>query len=279
VAGERNDVNVAGVIGSPVAHSLSPAIHNAAFQAAGLDWAYVAFEVAPGRAGAALDAVRVLGIRGLSVTTPHKEDVADGVDALAAAAATLHSVNTVVVTDSGCLVGHSTDGDGCVAALAAAGVDVAGAAVAVVGAGAAARSVIDALGRGEARDVAVVNRTAGRAEEAARLTAVARVGSADDIAAADVVVNATSVGFGTDEVPFDPALLRPGHAVADLVYHPLETALLRAASAAGCTVIDGLATLIHQAVLQNELWTGLRPDPGVMRAAALAELRRRAGGA
>jgi shikimate dehydrogenase len=270
-------VNVAAVIGSPVAHSLSPAIHNAAFRAAGLDWVYVAFEVAPGRAGAALDAVRVLGVRGLSVTTPHKEDVADGVDALAPAAATLHSVNTVVVTDSGCLVGHSTDGDGCLAALAAAGVAVAGAAVAVVGAGAAARSVIDALGRGGADDIAVVNRTAARGEEAARLTAAARVGSADDITAADVVVNATSVGFGTDGLPFDPGLLRPRHAVADLVYHPLDTALLRAASARGCTVVDGLATLIHQAVLQEELWTGHRPDPGVMRDAARAELRRRDG--
>jgi shikimate dehydrogenase len=268
-------MNVTAVIGSPVAHSLSPAIHNAAFRAAGLDWVYVAFEVAPGRAAAALDAMRVLGLRGLSVTTPHKEDVAEAVDALAAAAAALHSVNTVVVTESGCLVGHSTDGDGCVAALAAAGVNVSGTGVAVVGAGAAGRSVIDALGRSGARDIVVVNRTAARAEEAAELAAPARVGSATDIAASDVVINATSVGFGTDELPFDPALLRPEHVVADLVYHPRDTALLRAASSRGCTVVDGLAMLIHQAVLQEELWTGNRPDSGVMREAALAELRRR----
>jgi shikimate dehydrogenase len=154
-------------------------------------------------------------------------------------------------------------------------VDVSGAAVAVVGAGAAGRSVVDALGRGGARDVAIVNRTAARAEEAAWLNGTARVGSAADIAAADAVINATSVGFGTAELPFDPALLRPGQAVADLVYHPLHTALLRAASDRGCTVVDGLAMLIHQAVLQEELWTGLRPDPGVMRDAALVELRRR----
>jgi shikimate dehydrogenase len=276
VAGERNDVvNIAAVIGSPVAHSLSPAIHNAAFRAAGLDWVYVAFDVAPGRGAAALDAMRVLGLRGLSVTTPHKEDVAEAVDALAAAAAALHSVNTVVATDSGCLVGHSTDGDGCVDALSTVGVDVGGAAVAVVGAGAAARSVVDALGRRGAAEIAVVNRTAARAEEATRLAAAARVGSSADIAAADVVVNATSVGFGTDELPFDPALLRPEHVVADLVYHPLDTALLRAAADRGCTVVDGLAMLIHQAVLQEELWTGQRPDPRIMREAALAELRRR----
>ncbi len=266
---------IAAVIGSPVAHSLSPAIHNAAFRAAGLDWVYVGFDVAPGRAAAALDAARVLGLRGLSVTTPHKEDVAEAVDALAAAAAALHSVNTVVVTDSGCLVGHSTDGDGCLDALAAVGVDVSGAAVAVLGAGAAGRSVIDALGRRGAGEIAVVNRTAARAEEAVQLAATARVGSATDIAASDIVINATSVGFGTDGLPFDTALLRPEHVVADLVYHPLDTALVRAASDRGCTVVDGLATLIHQAILQEELWTGHRPDPGVMREAALVELRRR----
>jgi shikimate dehydrogenase len=268
-------MNIAGVIGSPVAHSLSPAIHNAAFRAAGLDWVYVAFEVAPGRAAAALDAMRVLGLCGLSVTTPHKADVAEAVDALAPAAAALHSVNTVVASESGCLIGHSTDGDGSIAALAAAGVDVGGAAVAVIGAGAAGRSVVDALGRSGARDVAVVNRTAARAEDAARLAEAARVGSDADVAAADVVVNATSVGFGTDELPLDPTLLRAEQVVADLVYHPLETALLRAAADRGCAVVDGLAMLIHQAVLQEELWTGHRPDPAVMREAALAELRRR----
>jgi shikimate dehydrogenase len=269
-------MNVAGVIGSPIAHSLSPAIHNAAFQAAELDWVYVAFEVAPGQAAAALDAMRVLGLRGLSVTTPHKADVADAVDALAPAAAALHSVNTVVAAESGCLIGHSTDGDGCVAALAAAGVNVNGVAVAVIGAGAAGRSVVDALGRSGARHVAVVNRTAARAEDAVRLAPAAKVGSAVDLADADVVINATSVGFGADELPFDPNLLRSEQVVADLVYHPLETALLRAASDRGCTIVDGLSMLIHQAVLQEELWTGHRPDPTVMREAALAELRRRA---
>jgi shikimate dehydrogenase len=268
-------MNIAALIGSPVAHSLSPAIHNAAFDAAGLDWVYVAFEVAPGRGAAALDAMRLLGLRGLSVTTPHKEDVAAAVDALAPAAAALRSVNTVAATDSGCLVGYTTDGDGVVGALAAAGIGVAGAVVAVVGAGAAGRSVIDAVERGGAGDIIVVNRTADRAEEAARLAPAARVGAVADVAAADVVVNATSVGLGSDEMPFDPGLLRAEQVVADLVYHPLATALLRAARDRGCRTVDGLETLVHQAVRQQELWTGRRPDPAVMRAAALAELASR----
>ena len=95
-----------------------------------------------------------------------------------------------------------------------------------------------------------------------RSAPVARVGGPDDVTRADIVVNATSVGMGTDDVPFDPALLRPGQVVSDLVYHPLETALLRAAASAGCTTVDGLGMLVHQAILQQDLWTGNRPDPG-----------------
>lgn len=267
---------VAAVIGHPVAHSLSPALHNAAFAAGGLDWTYVAFDVAPGAARGALDAMRTLGIGGLSVTMPHKSDVAAAVDELAPAAAALRSVNTVARTDGGRLVGHSTDGDGFVSWLAASGATVEGSRVVVVGAGAAARSVVDALGRAGATDIAVLNRTPSRAAEAAELAAAGRSGSLDDVAGADIVVNATSVGMGTDELPFDPALLRPGQVVADLVYHPLETALLAAARAAGCTPVDGLGMLVHQAVLQQVLWTGVRPDPAIMRAAAEAELARRA---
>ena len=262
------------MIGSPIGHSLSPAIHNAAFAAGGLDWVYVAFEVAPGDGARAIDAMRVLGIAGLSVTTPHKLDVAAAVDSLSPAASTLRSVNTVVRSADGELVGHSTDGDGFVASLADAGVGVAGAAVTVVGAGAAARSLIDALGRAGAADVVVVNRTASRADEAASLTAVARVGTAADIPAAAIVVNATSVGFGTDEVPFDPGVLHVGQVVADLVYLPLRTTLLDAASERGCRTVDGLGMLVHQAALQQQLWTGIRPDVAVMREAAISTVER-----
>jgi shikimate dehydrogenase len=267
-------MQVAAVIGHPVGHSLSPAMHNAAFATAGLDWTYVAFDVAPGAAAEAVAAMRALGIAGLSVTMPHKEAVAAAVDLLDPAAAALRSVNTVVLHD-GRLVGHSTDGDGFVDWLRASAVEVTGATVAIVGAGGAARSVIDALGRAGAGAVVVVNRTPARAAEAAELAPVARIGTSDDIATADVVVNATSVGMGTDELPFEVAHLRPGQVVADLVYHPRDTALLGAARTAGCTAVDGLGMLVHQAVRQQVLWTGVRPDPAVMRAAAEAELARR----
>jgi shikimate dehydrogenase len=176
------------------------------------------------------------------------------------------------------LVGHNTDGDGFVDALRAdAGVDPEGRRVAVVGAGGAARSVVEALGRAGAADVAVVNRTPDRAAAAAALAgSVGRVGTRADLTAAELVVNATSVGMGTDELPFDVGLLRVGQVVADLVYLPMQTALLRGAAAAGAQVVDGLGMLIHQAARQFTLWTGVEAPVAAMRSAAEAELVRRA---
>jgi shikimate dehydrogenase len=274
---------VAGVIGWPVAHSLSPALHNAAFSASGADWVYVALPVEPGRAVDALDAMATFGIAGLSVTMPHKADVAAAVDTVSPAAQALRSVNTVVRQADGTLVGHSTDGAGFVASLRCdAGFDPTGRSVVVLGAGAASRSVIDALATAGVARIAVVNRTAATAEEAASLAPdVASVCPTSELSAvvreADLVVNATSIGMGSSDVPLDTELLRPGQLVADLVYHPLETALLAAARARGCDVLDGLGMLVHQAAIQQELWTGSSADVAVMRAAALAELDRRAG--
>lgn len=265
------------VIGSPVRHSLSPTLHNAAFAAAQLDWVMVAFEVARGSGAAAVDAMRTFGVRGLAVTMPHKTDVAAAVDVVDPAAEALGSVNTVVLRDDGSTFGASTDGEGFVASLRTHGIDPAGARVALLGAGAGARAVIDALGRAGVADVAIVNRTPENARRAARLAAQARTGGLDDIRTADIVVNATPVGMGTEEMPCDPALLGPHQIVADLVYHPLETALLRAARDVGARGVDGLGMLVHQAVLQHELWTGERPDPEVMRAATQGELSRRHG--
>lgn len=268
---------MAAVIGSPVAHSLSPAIHRAAFDAAGVDWTYAALEVAPGAGHDAVAAMRTLGIGGLSVTMPHKEAVADAVDRLDPAARSLHSVNTVS-WDGDQLLGSSTDGAGFVASLAAAEVNVDGAKVAVIGAGGAARSVIDALARAGASDITVLNRTLDRAEAAAALTPVASPGIISDISRADIVVNATSVGMGDDEsLPCDPDLFRDGQVVADLIYHPLETRWMAAAAERGTRTVDGLGMLVHQAALQQRIWLGDDAviDTLAMRAAALRALERR----
>lgn len=267
---------LAAVIGSPVRHSLSPALHNAAFRQLAVDWVYTAFEVAPGRAQAAVDAMRALGLGGLSVTMPHKEAVAQAVDSLDPAAAALRSVNTVVPQADGTLKGYSTDGAGFVASLAAAGVSVAGRSVCVLGAGAAGRSIIDAVARAGASRLVVVNRTAEAAEAAVELAgAVGSVGTPADVTDAEIVVNTTSVGMNTDELPCDAGLLHSGQVVADIVYHPRDTALLRAAATAGATPVQGLGMLVHQAALQQQLWHGMLPDVAVMEAAAERELAAR----
>ena len=268
---------LAAVIGHPVRHSLSPAIHNAVFEASGLDWWFTRFDVLPGGAAAAIAAMPVLRIGGIAVTMPHKEQAAASVDDVDVAAERLRSVNTVVLRDDGSTFGASTDGDGFVNSLRAAEVTVTDRRVVVLGAGGAARSIVEALGRAGAADIAIVNRTRSSAEAASTLAGVARVGTIDDVAAADVLVNSTSVGMGTDEMPIDPGLIRSDLAVADNVYHPLETAFLRAARAAGAPTVDGLDMLVHQAVLQQQLWTGLRPEPAVLRDAAIAALRARVG--
>lgn len=265
-----------GVIGSPVRHSLSPALHNAAFQAAGLDWRMLAFDVAPGGAAAALSAIRVLGIAGLAVTMPHKADVAAAVDELAPAAVALRSVNTVVLRDDGSTFGASTDGQGFVDALSAAGFDVAGRRVVLLGAGGAARSIVHSLGAAGAADVAVVNRTEASAAVAAELAPVARVAAVDAVESAHLLVNTTPIGMGGgDDLPLNSAWLRPDLAVCDIVYHPIETPLLAAARRIGAHTIDGLGMLVHQAAHQQVLWTGRTPDPAVMRSAAEDELARR----
>lgn len=266
---------LAAVIGSPVRHSLSPALHNAAFDAGGLDWRFVAFDVAPGAAKDAIAAMRTLGIGGLAVTMPHKADAAAAVDEVDPTAGALRSVNTVVLRDDGSTFGASTDGPGFVDSLRAAGVEPAGRRVVVLGAGGAARSIVDALGRSDVTDIAIVNRTAANAAAVAELATTARVGSVDDVAAADVLVNATSVGMGSAELPLDPSLLHDGLTVADIVYHPVHTSLLAAAAAVGAAAVDGLGMLVHQAVLQQRLWTGVAPDPAVLRAAAEEQLASR----
>jgi shikimate dehydrogenase len=263
---------VAALIGDPVRHSLSPAIHNAAFAAVGLDWVFAAFEVPAGGAPAALDAMRVLGLGGLSVTMPHKSDAAASCDALSDDAAALGSVNCVTPLPGGSLRGDSTDGEGFVRALRDAGHDPGAAPALVLGAGGAARAVVLALGRAGA-PVAVAARRPDAARSAAALAPGGRALPWDErdaaAAAAGLVVQATPVGMGDHPgMPLDAGALGPSQVVADLVYHPLETPLLRAAAARGAATVGGLGMLVHQAALAFERWTGHPAPVGAMHDAA-----------
>lgn len=262
---------LAGVIGHPVRHSRSPAIHNAALRALGLDWAYLAFDVAPGAGAAAVSAMRGLGLAGLNVTMPHKADVARAVDRRSPVAEALGAVNTVVAAGDE-LVGENTDGAGLLAALAADhGFDPAGRRCLVLGAGGSARAVVLALAGAGARSVEVVARRPEQAGAAARLAdGSGRVRTVDQVEAADLVVNATPV---TAELPLglDAARLGPGQLVVDLGYQPRVTALMAAAAARGARSANGLGMLVHQAALSFRLWTGEDAPLAAMAAAAEEE--------
>lgn len=271
-------MKVAAVIGSPIEQSLSPTIHNAVFRIHGDDWTYVAFDVAAGNAAAALSAVRVLGIAGLSVTMPLKEEVCDLVDELDDAARSAHSVNTVVRQQDGSLLGVNTDGEGCCNALESAGAVLASAKVAIIGAGGTAKAVIAAMTSRGVAEIVVINRTASSASDAIKISPVARIGVESDIADANILINATPVGMGaTDDLamPCDARFLQHGQFVLDAVYIPLSTPLLRAARKVGASIVDGLDMLVHQGALQQHHWLGRLPSVEIMRTAALEELHAR----
>ena len=269
---------MAAVIGDPIRHSISPALHNAAFRALGLDWAFLAFPVAAGGAAEAIVGMRALGIEGLSVTMPHKEAVAASVDRLTPTAERLGAVNTVA-RHGDSLLGDNTDGQGFLDALRLDyGLDPGGSRCVVVGAGGAARAVVLALAGAGAAEVVVVGRSSERAAAAAALAGpVGRTGAAEEAAGADLVVNATPLGMAGHPAgpPVDPAHLGPGHVVVDLVYHPAITPLLEGARRRGATAVNGLSMLIHQAACAFRLWTGEDPPLEVMSAAALAAVVQR----
>jgi shikimate dehydrogenase len=278
-----------GLLGWPVAHSFSPLMHNAAFDALGLNWRYVPLPVRPGQVEAAVRGLAALGFRGANVTVPHKRAVIPALKGLAPGAEALGAVNTLVVArDSGgapTIHGHNTDAGGFVAALRQGGFEPEGACTVVVGAGGAARAVVFGLLDAGAQSVVVLNRTVERAR---RL--VADLGPGDRLRArpltsetllegarvADLLVNATTVGMWPEVMGTIWSVDAPVPAhltVFDLVYNPLETRLLRQARRAGARGIDGLGMLVHQGALAFELWTG-RPAPiEVMTGACRAFIR------
>jgi len=274
-AGPVGTTRLAAVIGDPIRHSLSPVLHNAAFRQAGLDWIFVAFEVAPAGLARAVAGAAALGIEGLSVTMPHKSAVVDLVDDLSPTAAALGAVNTLVRSGAA-WVGHNTDGAGFIDSLAAgADFDPAGRTCVVVGAGGAARAVVRALAEAGAAEVIVVNRSPDPGRRAASLAGDrGRLGTMGDVAGADLVVNATPVGMAgmPPGPPVDPQFLKPGQVVADLVYHPAATPLLGAAAARGATAVGGLGMLVHQAAHAFRLWTGQEAPVAAMEQAARAAL-------
>lgn len=283
----HNSTHRVGLLGWPVEHSVSPAMHNAAFDALGLPWRYTLLPTPPGRIETALTNLRAQGYRGANVTVPHKQAVMPHLDAISDAARAIGAVNTIVVQEDR-LIGHNTDGDGFLAALLESGLAPHGRRALVLGAGGAARAIVYALAQSGC-EITLHNRTVGRAVQLAHDMQDATAGApvtwvpvstalADlDLAQFDLLVNATPVGTWpqSDASPWPETLPMPPHwTVFDLVYNPADTRLLAQARAAGATAVGGLGMLVYQGVLAFERWTGHAAPIEIMRAAAREALKR-----
>jgi len=268
---------VCAVIGNPVNHSLSPAIHNAAFEALGLNYVYVAFQIED--IEAAMTGFRSMGnFRGLSVTIPHKVSIMEHLDEIDEVARNIGSVNTVIKKD-GLLKGSSSDGPGALKALGDYGVDIAGKKVLVLGSGGAARAITFTLATTEhPPEISILGVIP---EELKRLvqdlkdnTPASISGEGLDgeslrkyVAEADVIIHCTPVGMhpNIDETVIPKNMLRSEQVVFDIVYTPRQTRLLKEAESVGCKTIPGMEMFVNQAVVQFELWTGQGAPVHIMR--------------
>jgi shikimate dehydrogenase len=276
---------VYGVIGDPIEHSLSPIIHNAAFEALGLESVFLAFRVKPAEIGNAVNGMRALGIHGLNVTMPHKTTVIPHLDEVDKTARFLNAVNTIH-NKNGKLWGFNTDGVGALKALRENGVDPKGKKVLLLGAGGASRAIAYTIAH-EADELVILNRTVKPAKDLARqlrqllpkkisAEALSPESIEDNLMDSEVLINATSIGMkpNINETPVNPKWLRTNLAVMDIVYNPLETKLAKIAKEAGAKVVSGVEMLIYQGAASFEIWTGKSAPIEVMRKTVLDRLQR-----
>jgi shikimate dehydrogenase len=252
-----------GIVLHPAGHTRSPAMHNAAFRALGIDAVYLAFDVTPEGLPAALAGARALGVRQLAVSIPHKTAVLEHVDQVDERAARIGAVNTVT-RDGDRLIGSNTDWTGALRALERE-IDPKGVRAVVLGAGGAARAVVYGLLQRGAR-VTVLNRSESRAHELADALGAHGSGGLADLAKTpcDVLINTTSVGLAADESPVPGEAIPASSVVMDCVYDPTQTRLLRDAAERGARTIGGKWMLVHQAAEQLQLWTGSEAPLEVM---------------
>ncbi len=274
---------VCGVIGDPIEHTLSPVMHNAAFEALKIDYIFLAFTVKAAEVENAIRGMRALSVHGLNVTMPHKNTVIKFLDEADPTAKAISSVNTLLNKESK-ILGFNTDGVGALNALEQNGVNPKGKKVLLLGAGGAAKAIAYTLSQ-EADELVILNRAPERATLLANLlkqkfnkkvsgNALLSETVKENLADSDVLINATSMGMNPDanQTPVAPEWLKSDLAVMDIVYNPLETKLARDAKAAGAKVVSGVEMLIYQGAASFEIWTACEAPVEVMRKAALNHL-------
>ncbi len=272
------NTKICGLIGDPVAYSVSPAMHNAAFKKLGLDYIYLPFRVETDNLYCAIAGLKALGIMGLNVTIPHKVAVIPLLDELEPVAMKIGAVNTIV-NDEGYLKGYNTDADGFLRALLERGIDPEGKKVVVLGAGGASRAISFTLAE-KGAEIAILNRKleldlavelADKISLFSKIEARAMELTDDNLSlvleAADILVNATSVGMSPylDKSLAPKQLLKPGLVVFDAVYNPLKTRLLSEAEMVGAETISGIEMLVWQGALAFKLWTGVKAPLDIMK--------------
>jgi shikimate dehydrogenase len=272
-----------GIIGSPLEHSLSPVIHNAAFDYLGLNWCYIPLPVDPGFLQQAVDGIKALRFTGVNITMPFKTEIIPLLDEVAMFAESVGAVNTILI-DKGKLIGYNTDGRGFYTALVRdLGYEVRGRRVLVLGAGGASRSVTVSLALAGCQSIVIVNRSPERSRQLAEII----VKSAPDIdvswlspednydivvAESDVIINATPLTTFNGDLRVPVSLLNKNQLVCDLNYSLYQPPLLQEAEARGAQVMDGKGMLLYQAAAAFEIWTGLEAPVEVMRVALLRAL-------
>ncbi|MBN3525850.1 shikimate dehydrogenase [Paenibacillus apiarius] len=270
------------VIGDPIKHSKSPLMHNAALRSMNVNGIYAAFHVLPHELEQAVQGIRALGIGGVNVTIPHKERVMAYLDDIDESAQVIGAVNTIV-RRGGKLIGYNTDGLGYVRSLKEEMMpDLSAARILLIGSGGAARGIAYALLKEGCQELSIANRTVERAQALAddlspygQIRVVPLLEAPDiDAEQADIVINTTSVGMHPDveAIPLNPDWLQAHLIVSDIVYNPLDTALLQAARRTGCRTHSGLGMFVYQGAIAFEMWTGKQAPAELMRREVLRTL-------
>lgn len=259
--------SVYGIIGHPVGHSLSPIMHNLAFKELKIKAVYGAFDVLPENLETAIKGIKALGIKGLSVTIPHKEEVMKYLDFIDEKALEISAVNTIV-NEKGVLKGFNTDWIGVQKAFEVSEVSLEDKRVVIIGAGGASKAVVYAVVKGGAGEVIIYNRTFEKAKKLAEKFKVkAEPWDKLKTAEGDIIIQTTSVGMKSWDSPVEEDTIKRFKVAMDIVYSPLETKFLSMAKAFGLKVIDGLKMLLYQGVEQFRLWTGMEPPVELMKEA------------